>query len=193
MSHKCTVCGGAAPQRCSGCKIVYYCSATCQRTHWLVHKNSCLSKIGVQALITGQTNIVVATTASPTAVSHATANTSLISLAHDELKASKDAVERAHAEGKRCFVNIELVLCEPGERPPNPSLRVKIARTGVETTDRAQEIANAAGSSVLMKYCSDYDPSIAVPCIIWCREPWSCYTFLPAQPWKLAEYTQKNK
>jgi hypothetical protein len=38
--------GGARLKRCSGCKLVQYCSAGCQRAHWAAgHKALCkLSK-----------------------------------------------------------------------------------------------------------------------------------------------------
>lgn len=32
----------APPLRCTGCRTVYYCSKSCQRSHWKVHKQFCL-------------------------------------------------------------------------------------------------------------------------------------------------------
>ena len=37
----CGGCSGAALKRCARCHSVKYCSATCQRAHWTVHKASC--------------------------------------------------------------------------------------------------------------------------------------------------------
>lgn len=38
----CAVCGNPTKKKCSGCKMVMYCSETCQRSHWrLDHKTKC--------------------------------------------------------------------------------------------------------------------------------------------------------
>lgn len=29
-------------KKCSKCTIVYYCSPSCQRTHWKIHKKTCI-------------------------------------------------------------------------------------------------------------------------------------------------------
>lgn len=34
--------GKNANLKCSRCKVVYYCNATCQRTHWKTHKAECM-------------------------------------------------------------------------------------------------------------------------------------------------------
>jgi len=38
---KCCVCGHAKSQRCTGCYIVWYCGAECQKEDWSKHKASC--------------------------------------------------------------------------------------------------------------------------------------------------------
>lgn len=35
---------GFKNKTCSRCKLVYYCSATCQKKHWPVHKVACTMK-----------------------------------------------------------------------------------------------------------------------------------------------------
>lgn len=38
----CETCGGfGAEKRCAACKMVSYCDATCQKTHWFTHKKFC--------------------------------------------------------------------------------------------------------------------------------------------------------
>ena len=37
----CVKCGKPGTQKCSRCKSVYYCSSTCQRGDWKVHKKTC--------------------------------------------------------------------------------------------------------------------------------------------------------
>jgi len=38
---KCCVCGKAKSQRCTGCYIVWYCGAECQKEDWAKHKANC--------------------------------------------------------------------------------------------------------------------------------------------------------
>lgn len=38
---KCESCGNAANFMCSACKLVHYCSASCQKGHWSLHGRSC--------------------------------------------------------------------------------------------------------------------------------------------------------
>eukprot|EP00607_Mallomonas_marina_P005400 CAMPEP_0182439850 /NCGR_PEP_ID=MMETSP1167-20130531/86693_1 /TAXON_ID=2988 /ORGANISM="Mallomonas Sp, Strain CCMP3275" /LENGTH=182 /DNA_ID=CAMNT_0024633649 /DNA_START=1337 /DNA_END=1885 /DNA_ORIENTATION=- len=44
--NKCGACGGYGVNlmRCSGCKNVWYCSASCQKKHWTAHKKMCKKK-----------------------------------------------------------------------------------------------------------------------------------------------------
>lgn len=44
LKHACPACGKAGTKRCSRCKLVFYCSAECQRIHWTVHKKECSEK-----------------------------------------------------------------------------------------------------------------------------------------------------
>lgn len=37
----CSQCGRSAIQRCSRCKKAWYCSRSCQVTHWSQHKDEC--------------------------------------------------------------------------------------------------------------------------------------------------------
>lgn len=39
--HTCKLCGKDAIQRCSRCKNEWYCSRSCQVTHWAQHKDIC--------------------------------------------------------------------------------------------------------------------------------------------------------
>lgn len=45
-------------KKCARCKIVYYCSAECQKSHWKTHKPTCLSNTGA-----GSTNYSVSDSA----------------------------------------------------------------------------------------------------------------------------------
>eukprot|EP01006_Ploeotia_vitrea_P001682 TRINITY_DN105389_c0_g1_i1.p1 TRINITY_DN105389_c0_g1~~TRINITY_DN105389_c0_g1_i1.p1 ORF type:complete len:195 (+),score=16.53 TRINITY_DN105389_c0_g1_i1:47-631(+) len=40
-AHLCVLCSAAAKSKCSGCKMVYYCSTGCQKQHWKEHKPVC--------------------------------------------------------------------------------------------------------------------------------------------------------
>ena len=40
-NNSCEVCSTAATNRCSKCRVVFYCSAECQKKDWKKHKNSC--------------------------------------------------------------------------------------------------------------------------------------------------------
>jgi MYND finger len=40
-SQQCAICKKQTKTRCSRCSAVYYCSATCQRTHWPTHRTVC--------------------------------------------------------------------------------------------------------------------------------------------------------
>ena len=37
----CYVCGRSAPNQCSKCKTIYYCSRACQSADWCTHKAEC--------------------------------------------------------------------------------------------------------------------------------------------------------
>lgn len=42
LFQNCECCGHRGTiKKCSGCKKVYYCDATCQRSHWKTHKTNC--------------------------------------------------------------------------------------------------------------------------------------------------------
>jgi hypothetical protein len=42
LFQNCECCGHEGTlKKCSGCKKVYYCDATCQRSHWKTHKPNC--------------------------------------------------------------------------------------------------------------------------------------------------------
>ncbi|XP_076045904.1 uncharacterized protein LOC143028137 isoform X2 [Oratosquilla oratoria] len=38
---ECFVCGNQTDTRCTGCKLVFYCSRDCQRDNWKLHKDVC--------------------------------------------------------------------------------------------------------------------------------------------------------
>ena len=51
--QKCLGCGrlddpacGVRNKKCSGCQVAYYCGQSCQKTHWPIHKASCLKETG---------------------------------------------------------------------------------------------------------------------------------------------------
>ena len=36
-------------RKCMQCEVVYYCSKTCQRGHWKVHKPACIAAVAAKA------------------------------------------------------------------------------------------------------------------------------------------------
>ena len=55
--QKCLGCGklddpacGIRNKKCSGCQDAYYCGQSCQKTHWPIHKVSCLKEKGLVEL-----------------------------------------------------------------------------------------------------------------------------------------------
>jgi len=40
----CLVCNKPSTKKCSRCKVVYYCSKTCQTSDWPIHKSKCILK-----------------------------------------------------------------------------------------------------------------------------------------------------
>jgi len=44
LSAQCTHCLKATRQRCTGCKIAYYCCVTCQNADWSLHRVECKTK-----------------------------------------------------------------------------------------------------------------------------------------------------
>jgi hypothetical protein len=90
QEERCEVCGEGASDavallKCSGCRVVAYCSKECQRKHWMVHKTICRH---LQAL---------AKKGSPSAAgSEADAGTAAsFSEAHAEASANAGAEKRA--------------------------------------------------------------------------------------------------
>eukprot|EP00662_Eupelagonemidae_sp_cell21_P057811 gene57811-biopygen43991 len=51
-TRECAGCGekGEKLRRCTGCRSVWYCSAACQKGHWLAHKPACRGSTAVVAL-----------------------------------------------------------------------------------------------------------------------------------------------
>lgn len=41
QTTQCELCGGPRIGRCGWCKVTYYCSKTCQKLHWKIHKKEC--------------------------------------------------------------------------------------------------------------------------------------------------------
>lgn len=42
IKNKCKVCQSPARLLCSGCRLMYYCSAKCQKEDWKIHKPTCI-------------------------------------------------------------------------------------------------------------------------------------------------------
>ena len=42
LHRRCAGCGDLALQKCTRCKITYYCTRACQRAHWKQHKLVCV-------------------------------------------------------------------------------------------------------------------------------------------------------
>ena len=36
-------------RKCMQCEVAYYCSKTCQRGHWKVHKTACIAAVAAKA------------------------------------------------------------------------------------------------------------------------------------------------
>lgn len=45
LRQGCPACGKPGTKRCSRCKLVFYCSAACQKVHWTVHKKECAQMV----------------------------------------------------------------------------------------------------------------------------------------------------
>jgi hypothetical protein len=55
----CDACGSAnARSRCASCRLVYYCSVDCQRSHWRTHKPECHSLDKMRGMQLGLSDLV---------------------------------------------------------------------------------------------------------------------------------------
>ena len=193
--HKCAGCGFPAEKMCGKCHTVYYCSQDCQRANWSAHKPTCGKDTfrTIRTVITGPTSMVGIDSNAPSYVAeHATANMALVGVIWSDVFECQAAVESMHAKGVRCFINVEITPCGLKDVPKDPSIPVKIKSISVESISRADDVAKSARSSKLAKFCSEYDAKLSIPVVVWCAEPWSCYTFLSVQPWKNGEYLRKK-
>lgn len=193
---ECSICGTSATKKCGKCKKVYYCSEKCQRGDWCNHKKICgFSNYGnsnISTVIVGDNTTIAVTSNAPEYVaSHAIANQSLVNLVWPEVPKLEGQITELHVQGIRCFINFEVALADVANK--NAESKIIIKSMTVDKSDRAEEIAKIAGSQKLVHYCKTYDTNMAIPIVVWCAEPWSCYTFLTVQPWKNTEYLQKNK
>lgn len=50
-TNLCAGCSNPAPLKCAKCKGVSYCSQTCQRLHWKVHKVTCIDHANTQLML----------------------------------------------------------------------------------------------------------------------------------------------
>ena len=50
-THRCFHCQseGTNYQRCSQCKMAWYCSHSCQKIHWKQHKRACIAAVSAKA------------------------------------------------------------------------------------------------------------------------------------------------
>lgn len=176
MSGICAFCGGDATKRCGGCKFVYYCCRSCQTSHWLEHKKDCGQ---VRTIIGGSKTILIPKTAPEYVESHAIQNEKLINLAIGALLQHRQKIEEIHKRGSRCFFNLEVA---PGVQS------LEIISASIDDASAANIIADQAGSTKLVSFCNTYDKRVSIPIIVWCRKPWSCYTFLPVVPWKNSKF-----
>ena len=50
---RCFLCQREGPspplRKCSQCEVAYYCSKTCQKAHWKVHKPACIAAVAAKA------------------------------------------------------------------------------------------------------------------------------------------------
>ena len=42
IEGKCGLCNSEATLACSKCRSTYYCNKNCQKSHWKVHKKTCM-------------------------------------------------------------------------------------------------------------------------------------------------------
>lgn len=56
----CVVCGSFTTKQCARCKVVRYCSASCQRSHWKEHKEQCEEfRLSFKSSLQGRKNSTV--------------------------------------------------------------------------------------------------------------------------------------
>ncbi|GMH55379.1 hypothetical protein TrRE_jg13600, partial [Triparma retinervis] len=95
---KCNQCGAPATLRCSRCKTVSYCGASCQKANWKSHKKACKAAAAMAELATLSNNKV-----------------KKIDDARRELEEARAMVERLKAEAEEAKVKLEIEKKESEE------------------------------------------------------------------------------
>ena len=110
-------------------------------------------------------------------------NSMSLAFPYIQSKAFKRDIIIAHDNGERCFMNIEMKKLAEGEVPFVEGFPYKVVQGDIRTD--AISHAKLVGSSKLETYVKNYDKQSQIGCVIWCREPYACYTILIMQPWKV--------
>lgn len=186
------------PLKCSQCLVQYYCSSKCQKEHWKLHKSKCIKKDEKKEYggVLYDRSVVLPESIKKTEpdemIRQLALNNNSMKLAYQYVgsKSAKRDIMIEHENGNRCFINVELVQITESEKPEVEGFPYKIIRSSIETD--SINYKTLVGSEKLDIYTGTYDKSNHIPLIIWCRDPYCCYTALIMQPWKTDEYL-KNK
>ena len=112
-------------------------------------------------------------------------NKNSMSLAFPQITSQETILKilTAHNNGQRCFVNIELEQIADDDVPEIEGFPYRVVKSDVRYEVDAAAHAKLVSSAKLEAYVKNYKMENQLPCVIWSRVPYTCYTILILQPW----------